>query len=296
MSFLSLVLAVVLAHFFPFEARKILCRFQEWLFNHFETGHKRDAPLAWFVGILPALLLFILAFWVDKLAFWEILVFNVAVLWLALDFLPRRRLYINIISDFSGEHFESARQHLINWQALDGIKNEEIAHADKNKLAEETLNAGLVDSHRHFFAPLYFFLIFGAAGALFYRITESLAQKIEVFDESDSPFWRFCQKMYLCLDWLPSRLTLLGYAVMGNFEGAMAKANTVTKTTTLAQNAAFLSNVGKAALLFNQDEAAQNPSAVLQHGEALVDRIFGMWLFFISLLFLHEIAGRFFVV
>lgn len=296
MSFLSLILAVVLAHFFPFDARKILRHFQEWLYNHFETGHKRDATLTWFVGILPALFLYVLTFWLDDRAFWVFLVFNVVFLWFSLDFMPRRQIYIRIISDFNGGQFESARQNLICWQALDGFQNKEITHADNVKITEEALQWGLVDSHRHFFAPLYFFLIFGAAGALFYRIAETLAQKIEVFDESDSPFWRFSQKMFAYLDWLPSRLTVLGYAVMGNFEDTMAKAKTITKTTTMAQNVVFLSDTGKVALALPQNNSFENPSSVLLHAEGLVDRIFGMWLFFFSLLFLHEIAGRFFVV
>ena len=295
MGFLSLILAVVLAHFFPFDARKILARFQAWLFSHFETGHRRDAPLAWFVGVLPALLLFILSLWVDDRAFWVFLVFNVVLLWLSLDFLPRRRLYINIITDFNGGHFESARQNLMKWQAFDGIQNEEIMHAENVKIAEESLNAGLIDSHRHFFAPLYFFLIFGAGGALFYRISESLAQKNEVFEESDSPFWRFSRKMFIYMDWLPSRLTVFGYALMGHFEGAMAKAKTVNVSKNMADNAAFLSDSGKAAIALKNDDF-QNPSAVLLHGEGLVDRMFGMWLFLCFLLFLFDAAGRFFVV
>ncbi len=294
MSFLSIILAVVLAHFFPFDARKILMRLQMWLFSRFETGHKRDAPLAWFVGILPALLLFILSFWVDNCAFWVFLVFNVVLLWVSLDFLPRQNLYIKIVSDFNGAHVESARQNLIRWQKMNGIPKEETVHEDNAKIAEETLNQGLIDSHRHFFAPLYFFLIFGAAGALFYRIAESLAQKIEVFEESDSPFWRFSWTIFVYMDWLPSRITIFGYALMGHFEGAMAKAKTDCLMT-MAQNAAFLSDSGKAALALKNDDF-QNPSAVLLHGESLVDRMFGMWLFFCFLLFLIEMVGRFFVV
>ena len=297
MILLSLILAVVLAHFFPFEARKVLAPFQRWLFNRFETGHRRDAFLPWLVAVFPALLLFALSFWVAHRALWVYLVFNVVFLWFSLDFYPRRRLYAAIIADLNGGQIESAKQNYKKWRALDGADDEKTAHFDAPKIGQESLNCGFVDSHRHFFAPLYFFLIFGAGGALFYRIAESLSQKIEEFDESDSPFWRFGQTIFACLDWLPSRLTALGYAIMGHFEGAMVEMKKLRQGSAIAQNTAFLAECGVAALALTPiDKTFQTPANALLHGESLVDRIFGLWIFVCTLLFLFEMAGRFFVV
>jgi len=91
-------------------------------------------------------------------------------------------------------------------------------------------------NYRYFIAVMLFFILFGAVGALFYRLltrvnesvnAESLAVDVEdenseerVIDNGDNGD-KATQQLLFWLDWLPVRLVAFGYMFVGHFSKAM---------------------------------------------------------------------------
>jgi adenosylcobinamide-phosphate synthase len=87
------------------------------------------------------------------------------------------------------------------------------------------IEEALLASHRHVYAPLFWFTILGPAGALLYRLARHFcyawqADRAAGLDGGDA-FGEFAQRAFAALDWLPVRLTAISFAVVGNFEDAV---------------------------------------------------------------------------
>jgi AmpE protein len=93
-------------------------------------------------------------------------------------------------------------------------------------------------NYRYFIAIMLFFMVFGAPGALCYRlltkINEDTAEETEETQETDSsqrlstdPIEQLpnrielAQKILFWLDWLPSRVVAFGYMLVGHFSKAL---------------------------------------------------------------------------
>jgi adenosylcobinamide-phosphate synthase len=70
----------------------------------------------------------------------------------------------------------------------------------------------------------WFVLLPGPMGAVLYRLAEHSAR---VWSRAPAPptppdrFGEFARRAFAWIDWIPSRLTALGYAIVGDFEGAI---------------------------------------------------------------------------
>ncbi|HXY05635.1 MAG TPA: CobD/CbiB family protein [Burkholderiaceae bacterium] len=97
----------------------------------------------------------------------------------------------------------------------------------EGEIARQSMEFGLLAAHRHVFGVLFWFLLLpGPSGAVLYRLSEYLARHwnrpAAAADAGFSPdqFGLFAQKAYAWIDWLPARLTAVGFAIVGDFEGA----------------------------------------------------------------------------
>ncbi|NMP32071.1 beta-lactamase regulator AmpE [Thalassotalea sp. M1531] len=79
-------------------------------------------------------------------------------------------------------------------------------------------------NYRYYIAVMMYFVVFGAAGAVFYRLLCSLdeQQKIIKQEEPDSPAITpvYGQILYWA-DWLPVRIASFGFMVVGHFSKAL---------------------------------------------------------------------------
>jgi len=79
-------------------------------------------------------------------------------------------------------------------------------------------------NYRYYIAVMMYFIIFGAAGALFYRLLCSLdEQQTRISQEDpDSPaLTRVYGKILYWADWLPVRIASFGFMVVGHFSKAL---------------------------------------------------------------------------
>lgn len=222
MTLLSLLCVLVIEQFRPLPAARactLLAAYADFLERHFNGGERRHGVTAWMVGVaLPALLVLVvhlvLAHLHDALAF----VFDVALLYVLLGFRQFSHFFTDIQMALRMGELERARRLLGEWR---GTGAERIGSAEIARLAIEQ---GILSSHRHVFAPLFWFLALGPAGAVLYRLAFGIGQRwarTAAASEDRGRFGQFARQAFQALDWLPTRLTAASFAIVGDFEDAV---------------------------------------------------------------------------
>ncbi len=97
----------------------------------------------------------------------------------------------------------------------------DYGESDLTKAAIET---ALVRAHRQVFGIIFWFILLpGPSGALLYRLCEEMDRRWGMrHDEAFGPFGLFAAKAYCVVDWLPVRLSAVGFAIAGNFEDSIS--------------------------------------------------------------------------
>jgi cobalamin biosynthesis protein CobD/CbiB len=250
MSFLSLVLALVLEHLRPLVDRRAVfapvSAYAGLLERHFDAGEAQQGAIAWLLAVVP-LVLATWAIYVGLAALNPLLglAFNVAGLYVTMDFRRHSRFYSAVQQALNEGDLGEARRVLAEWRGhpCDGLSASEIA-----RLAIE--GAFLV-SHRHVFGVMFWFLLLpGPSGAVFYRMALFLAHRwggtdragrsgrmlgaavaggeapdageLPTRPEHDGPsrFGEFARAALDAIDWLPARCTAAAFAIVGDFEDA----------------------------------------------------------------------------
>jgi len=195
--------------------------------RNLNAGKARHGGYGWLLvvglGVLLTLVLFELArswFWLAALAV------DVFVLFFALGFRQFSHPITLIQTALEQGDLEEARRVFVQWRrATDpGFDATEL---EESEIVRQSIEFGLLASHRHVFGVLFWFLILpGPCGAVLYRLSEYLARhwnRPGVASDLGVPpdqFGQFAQRAYAWIDWLPARLTALGFAIVGDFEGA----------------------------------------------------------------------------
>lgn len=224
MSLISIVLALLIEQARPLTVRYVenwLGTWSQWLESRFNAGERRHGVAAWMVGAaLPAaalLVAYVLAVWSNWLL---TLILGVGVLYLTMGFRQFSHHFTDIHLALRVGEVQKARQLLAAWRGGDA---ERLSSGEVARLAIEE---ALLASHRHVFAPLFWFVVLGPAGALLYRLARHFAQ---AWNGRGSPiqgaelgeFGDFARRAFAAIDWLPVRLTAASFAVVGNFEDAV---------------------------------------------------------------------------
>jgi cobalamin biosynthesis protein CobD/CbiB len=144
------------------------------------------------------------------------LAWNIAVLYLALGFRQFSHFYTDVATALRGNDLARAREVLTLWRGESGY---ELTPGEAARVAIEL---GLMRSHRHVFGVMAWFVVFGPAGAIAYRLAALLNDRWGAAREAETAvFGAFAARAFEVIDWLPVRLTALGFAVAGNFTGAV---------------------------------------------------------------------------
>jgi adenosylcobinamide-phosphate synthase len=220
MTILAIILALTIEQFRPLAISRIndvLAQWSRLLENRFNAGQHSHGVAAWLVGVaLPSVLVLV----VQALAAWSnwllALLLDVAVLYLTMGFRQFSHHYTAIHVALRSGEIGQARQLLYQWCGIDA---ERLGSGEVARLAIEE---ALVASHRHVFAPLILFALFGPAGAVFYRLARHFAQAwAERGGAPDDAFGEFARRAFAIIDWLPVRMTAASFAIVGNFEDAV---------------------------------------------------------------------------
>lgn len=232
MSLLAIILALLLEQARPLALDNPVHRAMQawagWVRRTVDAGQGRHAWLAWSLAVLVPTLLSSLLFWL-LWSFSGLLAFawTVAVLYLTLGFRQFSHHFTALRTALESGDEGAAREALAAWQ---GSVPADLGRAE---LLRRAIALGAVAAHRHVFGVLVAFLILaalgaGPAGAVLYRLTEYLSRGWQEaalappLAAQGSVLSRVAQQAWRAVDHLPVRVTALSFAVVGNFEEALA--------------------------------------------------------------------------
>ncbi|WP_349306710.1 CobD/CbiB family protein [Chitinivorax sp. B] len=222
MSLLSLIAALLLEQFKPLEFRnefmRAFTRFANKLERKLNAGEYKHGLIAWLIATVPAcgiaVGVYYLLMQVSPVLAW---IWNVIVLYMMIGFRHFSHAFSGISDALKSGDADHARQLLADWT------NQHTTEMDDGEVSRLAIEQGLIDSYRHVFGTIFWFLILpGPAGAVLYRFATRLAQKWggREGQEADQ-FGRFATMMVAVLDWAPIRLTSISFAIVGDFEDAV---------------------------------------------------------------------------
>lgn len=221
MTLLSIVLALIIEQLHALPVARVvrqpvaaLCRGLETRFNDGQYGH---GAIAWGLGVaVPAAA--VLAFHAYLNSSQGLLAFllGLGVLYLTMGFRQFSHYFTEIQEALRLEDIGLARRLLAEWREQSGDR---LSSSDVARLAIEQ---ALVASHRHVFAPLFWFAVLGPAGAVMYRLADVFNRDWGTRTDPDfARFGTFARQAFSVIDYLPVRLTATAFAIVGDFEDAV---------------------------------------------------------------------------
>lgn len=217
MSFFVLVTALLLAHYRPlpptFGALRWHGPYARLLERNLNDGHARHGIIAWSLCVLVPTLLLAVAYGVLKhFALSLAAPLSMLVLYLVMDFRGFGVTAEAIAADLKNNNLPGARASI---SLATGLNAESYGVAEISRVSIEHT---LTRAHYDLFAPIFWFVLLGPAGALLYRLAQSVKL---AWDGTESDFTRVSHRFFYWLDWMPSRFTAISFAVVGDFEDAL---------------------------------------------------------------------------
>ena len=227
MGFLSLLFALVIEQVRPFTGISRLRTWGggwiDWVLKSFDAGGSGQGMLCWSIAALvpAACVIFIhwaLALW---LGLFSAFVWNVAVLYATLGFRQFSHYFTEIRTALEMGDDETARRVLQSWT---GPLPLALTRAE---IIRRLVVRSVLSAHRHVFGVFAWYSIgsllgMGPAGAVVYRIGASIQaralMRVDAGSGTSSAVQQFAGRLWWFLDWLPVRMTAMGFAFVGSFE------------------------------------------------------------------------------
>jgi len=230
MSFFAILLALVLEQARPLNPVNLIYtamnRWIAWVARTFDAGVQHQAWITWGITVIGPALLTMLIHWALE---WGVgwlfaVVWNVALLYVTLGFRQFSHHFTAIREALENGQETQARELLAEWQQV------QVGQIPRSEIVRHVIEYSMIAAHRHVFGVFFWYAALsivglGPVGAVVYRLTE-LAQRhwqAPALDGSvaSEALRSVASRAWLTLDWLPSRMTALGFAIVGSFEDAM---------------------------------------------------------------------------
>lgn len=215
MSLFAALVALIWSHFHPHASpmpKRLVQQWHTWLLESFNAGHRRQGVLAWGAGVLvPALGLGFLASLLGDAVSALGWAFEVLVLYFCLGFREASFHATSVSRALSEEDTARARGILENWRPGTPPCN------DSDGISRITIEEALKASLSTLLGVLFWYFLFGVAGAVAYR----LAYLCRDLWHGEAEFDMFALRASHALDWLPVRAAAFSFAIVGNFQDAL---------------------------------------------------------------------------
>ena len=203
-------------------------RYARMLERKLNGGTRQHGVIAVLAAVAPPVLVSAAVFWVADAVHPAIgLVVNVIVLYCLMGFRRFSHALSAIVAAVAANDIQAARRALAAWRG-----GSSAADLSSGEIARLAIERGLVDAYRQVFGVIFWFVVLpGPAGAVLYRAAVLLAEEwrgpvagVEPTPlvQSRAEFGVPASALLKALDWLPVRLTALSFAVVGDFEDAVA--------------------------------------------------------------------------
>ena len=231
MSFISVLFALLLEQARPLgRGNPIHAAMRSWVrfcSRNLDAGKPLHGWLAWGLAVGGPSAMALLIYW--SLDFWGggflALLWSALVLYASLGFRQFSFHFTEIRDALANDDDDLARTLLAQWQHID------TQSWSRSEVIGRVIELSVLAAHRHVFGVLAWFSVlaalgFGPMGAVLYRLAEfvnrywqfksqTLQQPVSLALQTNaSAAWHW-------IDGLPARMTVLGFAVVGNFEEAI---------------------------------------------------------------------------
>jgi len=279
------------------------------------AGRRRHGMYAWLLMVGGAIVMVgaVYAFALS-ISWWLALLVNVVVLYFTMGFRQFSHRLTEIQTALANGDLPAARNELAQWKA-GGEEMASAADVDADEIVRQSCEHGLQLAHKHVFGVFFWFVLLpGPVGPILFRLAEYLARRWNRPPAGALPadrFGVFARRAFAWIDWLPARLTALGFAIVGDFEGAIYCWRKVTRppaitdgmpqpdsrTVILAAAGGALGSrvlsTAESARYF--DEAGLEGGGLAEPGAAMLNAAVGLvWralLLWLALLLLISLAG-----
>jgi adenosylcobinamide-phosphate synthase len=213
-----------------------------WSSKNFYAGRSHHAWLAWgfAVGGPTLLALGVHGLLMVGVGWPAAVLWNIAVLYVTLGFRQFSHHFTGIRDALDAGDEAQARERLAKWRQMDA------SELPRSEIVRHVIEHSVLAAHWHVFGVLAWFSVLaalglGPAGAVMYRLSEFVTR-----------YWKHRSKLHLqpvsvalqdtatlawrWIDWLPARVTALGFAVVGSFEEAIDAWRTYTQGSSVNSN------------------------------------------------------------
>ena len=230
MSFFAVLLALVIEQFKPLPrdnwVHHLLVTWVGWTGRNFDAGRAHHAWVVWGVSVLgPTLLVAALYLLAEHYSLLLALAVDVGVLYLTLGFRQFSHYFTDIRDALDDGDEATARTMLAQWRQVDA------SELPRSEIVRHVIEYSVLAAHRHVFGVFAWFSVIaalglGPAGAVLYRMSEFVARywsnRHKMPGEGASPaLQQVASQAWGVIDFVPSRVTSLGFAVVGSFEDAI---------------------------------------------------------------------------
>jgi AmpE protein len=157
-----------------------------------------------------------------------------------------------------------------------------------------------IQANNRLFAVVFWFVLLGPVAAWAYRVTDLIRRRavfngLRQADSDDDAVVAASEMIHGWLAWIPARLTAIGYAMSGSFDGALSawrRSDGGERLTQHTRSERLLARVGVGALALGAIEGETISERCVRGAKAangLVIRLFIIWACVISLM---TLSGR----
>jgi adenosylcobinamide-phosphate synthase len=185
----------------------------------FNAGREHHAKVIWLLTVLvPALLLALLHHMLMAISTVLTFLLSVGVLYALVGLRAYNQSLSKVLEPFEKGHEPESRQQLAAWLQVD------VAQLPRGVTSVQINEQAVITSHQQVLGVVFWFIFsallgLGVAGAVFYVLAW---HHLNSHRTPDSNHIHITQVYWEWIDYVPARITAMGYAVMGNFEEAVA--------------------------------------------------------------------------
>ncbi|MFN5939131.1 MAG: CobD/CbiB family protein [Polaromonas sp.] len=199
-----------------------------WTSRHLDAGKPQHGWIAWTVVVMLPSLVTLVIHWTlwyvtPLLAF----AWSVGVLYVTLGFRQFSHYFTDIRDALDDGNEQSARELLAEWRQVDA------GELPRSEIVRHVIEYSVLAAHRHVFGVLGWFSVLaalglGPVGAVMYRMSEFVTRywryksnSLQAGEGASPALQMAASTAWGVIDYVPARVTALGFAVVGSFEDAI---------------------------------------------------------------------------
>lgn len=179
-------------------------------------SEKQQGVFGWWLAVVPPVLLCLLFVgWLASLSLGLALIANALILYFTLGGKSLIQHADNIYQPLRTGDLESARFQ------VSMIVSRNTKKMSEKEIVSSTVESVLENGNDAVFAPMFWFILFGAPGAVLLRLANTLDAMWGYKNQQYLEFGWFSAKTDDLLGYIPARITAVVYAFQGNFRQAL---------------------------------------------------------------------------